>query len=325
MLINDEYIMSKRDFDECYDVDIKSCKIVRDKDNKLVTETYNKDGEITGTKTKFQVEITLTPDKEWNMKFYRKNNLMPQLQEKGSSNPLQEKTTSSSALNPNPKVRTPVVDEQGQPTGEVRVQDYFGESVTMPQRLAYQKRAKESLEEVKQQREHTIKGGKTFKKELRMFEKSERSDWNGKGTPKSKSEIEAMLKKLINKMDMHKALNRNSIFKSPKYITEGTVILTLESARQKLKPEIIVNVLAKPTIDKVVILRPYHKKIDLWATKSKMPKPTLADAFGAKGGGKDYAPVSKMRELLIKSVKVRYQDLERIYQNLKKQVGESNE
>ena len=30
MLINDEYIMSKRDFDECYDVDIKSCQIVRD-------------------------------------------------------------------------------------------------------------------------------------------------------------------------------------------------------------------------------------------------------------------------------------------------------
>ncbi len=326
MLIHDEYIMTKRDFNECYDIDIKTLDFIRNKDGNIVSETVNKDGEITSTKCEIEVVLSLEPDKEWNMKFYRKNNLMPQLQEKGSEAPLQEKTTSGSALKPTPKVRTKILDEEGKETGEYREQDYFGNNMTAQQRIDYMKRAKLSQEEEDEQRIHNIPGGRAFKKELRIFERSHRSDYDGKSNPKSSDEILSMFGKLIDKMDIFKALKRNSIMKSPKYITEGEVILTFKSTQQKMRPETIVNVQVIPKVDKVIILRPYHKKIDLWATKSKMPKQTLADAgFGEKGKAGHYAPVSKMRELLIKSVKVRYQDLDRIYQNLKKQVGEANE
>lgn len=297
-LIDGTYMITKKDFSELYEV--TKLKVIKFEDGKL---GQNAKGDTTLTSTKIEVEFTLKPDNTWSRNFLKKSGFMPQMEKfnytsvgRGS-----ERTTST---------REPRLMQDKKMKKDV---PYFSSELMddAEKQIEYSAGADRRNKQVEEMRIHDSATGMRFRN---MLNARRKNIIKGNRKNPEESEINAILVKAIKELDMHKLVG-SSILKNPMFFTEAKVVLNITSAA-KPKDKFAINVIEiNPDIKKMFFIKPV-KKLVMETMPLKKPKSVPSSQTQAYGGSENYMPTSKARERLIKSVKVRYSELDDIKDSL---------
>lgn len=308
-LIDGNYVITKKDFNELYK--LKGVQIKNYKDGKL---GKNAKGEKTLGASEITVQFRLEPDSGWGRKFLKKSGFMPQIEDfayvefqsnkKGGGRKEYVSSRKEPRLMQNKKFKKDV--------------PYFKPEVmaNSDKQIEYSAGADRRNKQIDDMRIHDSATGMRFRN---MVNSRRNSILKGNKKFPEESTINAMLVRTINELDIYKLLG-NSILKNPMLITEAKVTLVISSAAEPKDKFVINTITIDPTIKKIFFIKPVKKLLmETMPKTSPMKTPSsYGQAYGKdEKGTLNYTPSIKSRERLIKSVKVRYSELDDIKDALK--------
>jgi len=316
-LIDGNYVITKKDFNELYT--LKGLSIKDFKDGKL---GQNAKGEKTLTPSEITVKFKLDPDSSWSRKFLKKSGFMPQMEdfayvEDGSNKKgggRKEYTTSQKE----PRLMQDKKWKKDVP--------YFAPELmaNADKQIEYSAGVDRRNKQIDDMRIHDSATGMRFRN---MLNARRNNIIKGNRKLPEQDEILGILVKTINELDMYKLIG-NSILKNPMLITDAKVELKISSAARPKDNFVINTITIDPTIKKIFFIKPVKKLLMETMPKTQPMKTpsSLGVAYGKdKNKVADYWPSLKSRERLIKSIKVRYSELDDIKDALKERADEIKE
>tara|TARA_R110001592_G_scaffold224032_4_gene479626 strand:+ start:2105 stop:3565 length:1461 start_codon:yes stop_codon:yes gene_type:complete len=307
-LIDGNYNITKKDFNELYSN--TGIKISGFEDGKL---GENAKGTKTLSPTEVKVVLTLKADNQWSRNFLKKSGFMPQMEDFAYTTEGSRKEYTSSS-------KEPRIMQDKKMKKDV---PYFSpELMENPEKqIEYSAGADRRNKQIDEMRIHDSSAGMRFRN---MVNSRRKSILKGNKKFPEEGTINAMLVKAIKELDMHKLVG-NSILKNPMLLTDAEIELKISSSGKPKDKFVINTITIQPEIKKMFSIKPVKKLVMETMSQSKSPMLTPSSQGVAYGGKENYTPSIKERERLIKSIKVRYSELDDINDGLNSRASEIKE
>jgi len=317
-IIDGTYLMTKQQFKDAYSIKMTKAEIMKADDGD-VKFNYDKEGKIKSTSSKYKITYNLKSNGEWNRSFLRKSGFMPQITE-SNSNIRRESTARPISKDPKLRFERDALDEKGEPTGEKEkvVMDYFSPKMTPLQRGEYLKRADQDAIRVKEAKTVILPASKTMMSKIEKMEKEakKKAENSENSFSEARSKVIPAVKKSFDKLNILQVIGK-SMLRNVMFVNDAEITVVFSSSGNKKDK-------SKLTLGRIDVAIEVKKEIRIKPTKGFFPRQTAESGYNVgieESYGKDsYAPVSKARERLIKSVSVRLEDLEDILDALEDKV-----